>query len=439
MGYVNLIRKVVGATPTPTTGDYLVRSIDFDGTILKQEYVNHGQNATPMTHPTHDLLTADGYNNSYDNIQHDTDVGLIYKTTDGKTYLFMRFTPTTGLQPAILLNKATTDQMTITWGDGTSQTTSSSGNVTITKTNAYAAIGDYTVIIECAGNWSFYTYVFNNVADYNSCLIKCYLGSNFTRIGASTFQNCFSMSSIVVPNTALAASGNNCFRSCYSLTSIILPNGFSITGVRFLWDCPSLTCVVLPEGFTEIRQEFLIYGYSLTSIILPESITSFYISSFSSCVSITNIVIRHSTVDIYGGAFYNCFSILRYEILAVNPPSLGNINAFTGINLACKIYVPDASLTDYQGATNWVTYANYFYPISQLAEWNGTIFFQCNGGAAVKQIRGTIGSIATEPTAPTKAGFTFDGWYKEVGLITAWNWATDVYPDTNLTLYAKWI
>ena len=37
MGYVNLIRKVVGGD-TPTTGDYLVRFIDFDGTILKEQY-----------------------------------------------------------------------------------------------------------------------------------------------------------------------------------------------------------------------------------------------------------------------------------------------------------------------------------------------------------------------------------------------------------------
>ena len=66
-------------------------------------------------------------------------------------------------------------------------------------------------------------------------------------------------------------------------------------------------------------------------------------------------------------------------------------------------------------------------------------FFNVTGGTAIKQIRGTVGIVATEPTAPTKAGFTFDGWYKDAGLTTAWNWATDVYPATNITLYAKWI
>ncbi|MBU2480735.1 MAG: InlB B-repeat-containing protein, partial [Proteobacteria bacterium] len=47
------------------------------------------------------------------------------------------------------------------------------------------------------------------------------------------------------------------------------------------------------------------------------------------------------------------------------------------------------------------------------------------------------GSAVTEPTAPTKDGFDFMGWYKEVGLTTAWNFATDTV-TSNTTLYAKW-
>jgi hypothetical protein len=29
-----------------------------------------------------------------------------------------------------------------------------------------------------------------------------------------------------------------------------------------------------------------------------------------------------------------------------------------------KIYVPDASVAAYKAATNWVSYANYIYPLS---------------------------------------------------------------------------
>ncbi|MCF7929922.1 MAG: InlB B-repeat-containing protein [Acholeplasmataceae bacterium] len=67
-----------------------------------------------------------------------------------------------------------------------------------------------------------------------------------------------------------------------------------------------------------------------------------------------------------------------------------------------------------------------------------TVSFNVDGGSAVADLTNVMtGTTITAPTAPTKANYTFDGWYKEVGLTTAWNFTTDtVTADT--TLYAKW-
>ncbi|WP_409345375.1 InlB B-repeat-containing protein [Paenibacillus sp. MBLB4367] len=67
-----------------------------------------------------------------------------------------------------------------------------------------------------------------------------------------------------------------------------------------------------------------------------------------------------------------------------------------------------------------------------------TVSFDSRGGSAVSAITNVAsGSAIAEPTAPTRAGFTFEGWYKESSLTTAWNFATDkVTGDT--MLYAKW-
>ena len=70
MAVINPVR-IGGSTPEPTTGDYLVRFIDFDGTKLKEQWVNAGQAATAPTPPTHQYLTFDEWNNDYTNIQHD--------------------------------------------------------------------------------------------------------------------------------------------------------------------------------------------------------------------------------------------------------------------------------------------------------------------------------------------------------------------------------
>ena len=48
----------------------------------------------------------------------------------------------------------------------------------------------------------------------------------------------------------------------------------------------------------------------------------------------------------------------EYHFLAATPPTLGT-TAFSNIQSGCKIYVPSASLSDYQSAANWSTYASY--------------------------------------------------------------------------------
>src|ERR1700752_3751505 len=40
------------------------------------------------------------------------------------------------------------------------------------------------------------------------------------------------------------------------------------------------------------------------------------------------------------------------------------------------------------------------------------------------------------PVTPTRTGYTFSGWYSDVGLINAFSFATPIIAD--ITLYAKW-
>jgi uncharacterized repeat protein (TIGR02543 family) len=64
-----------------------------------------------------------------------------------------------------------------------------------------------------------------------------------------------------------------------------------------------------------------------------------------------------------------------------------------------------------------------------------TVSFDADGGSPTpaNQIV-NAGEKATEPTVPTKAGFTFEGWYNGA---TKWNFSTDVV-TANITLKAKW-
>ena len=72
-----------------------------------------------------------------------------------------------------------------------------------------------------------------------------------------------------------------------------------------------------------------------------------------------------------------------------------------------------------------------------VAEETYTVTFDSNGGTNVEQQTLTSGGLVTEPTAPTKDGFTFAGWYSDIELTTAWNFETDTV-TADITLYAKW-
>lgn len=66
-----------------------------------------------------------------------------------------------------------------------------------------------------------------------------------------------------------------------------------------------------------------------------------------------------------------------------------------------------------------------------------TVTFHSNGGSAVATQSVTSGGKVTEPTDPTKEGFTFDGWYSDSTLQTEWDFNDEV--TGNLDLYAKWV
>ncbi len=65
-----------------------------------------------------------------------------------------------------------------------------------------------------------------------------------------------------------------------------------------------------------------------------------------------------------------------------------------------------------------------------------TITYEVNGGTTVSAESHAAGVTITAPTAPTKEGYTFGGWYTDALLTTAYTFTT--MPASNLTLYAKW-
>lgn len=68
---------------------------------------------------------------------------------------------------------------------------------------------------------------------------------------------------------------------------------------------------------------------------------------------------------------------------------------------------------------------------------NCEVRFESNGGSVVDACTVKRGDLLVKPADPIKAGFMFDGWYKDVDGKEPWDFAHDQV-EVNTHLYAKW-
>ena len=71
-----------------------------------------------------------------------------------------------------------------------------------------------------------------------------------------------------------------------------------------------------------------------------------------------------------------------------------------------------------------------------LKKINYTVSFEENGGSAVDNQTVVNGKLATEPTAPTRTGYDFIGWYADAQYSEVFNFSAPI--SANVTAYAKW-
>ncbi|HOI46358.1 MAG TPA: InlB B-repeat-containing protein, partial [Bacilli bacterium] len=140
-----------------------------------------------------------------------------------------------------------------------------------------------------------------------------------------------------------------------------------------------------------------------------------------------NILTYTLTFDVDGGSAVDT-QTLAYNVkptIPLMPTKTGyTFDGWFTDNTLTTPYNFDAVLT-----TNQTAYAKWIINTY-------TVTFESNDGTMVANQTINYGGTVVTPTAPTKTGYTFDGWYANSELTTAYNFSNLV--TANMTLYAKW-
>ena len=397
MGIISMF-PIGGRDSSSVANSKEVNFLDYDGTILySYTAADFAALSSMPANPTHDDLTAQGWNWSLANAKAyvakygKLNIGQMYITDDGKTRIYIhleegRTSPVLGVCP-----NGTVD---IDWGDGTTHDTltgSDTSTAVYTSAHSYAAPGDYVIQLTVTGSMGFGSnclLVYTSGRDprntvYQNAIRKVELGSGVTSIGDEAFVGCFSLSSITIPDS-VTSIGNYAFSSCYSLSSVAIPDSVTSIGSSAFSDCFSLSSITIPDSVTSIGDEAFSGCYSLSSITIPDSVTSIGSSAFNSCFSLSSITIPDSVTSIGStafsycyslssitipdsvtsignSAFWKCYGLAHIYFLPTTPPSVSNSNAFSNIPPDCVIHVPVGSLSAYTSATNYPSSSTYTY------------------------------------------------------------------------------
>jgi len=194
-----------------------------------------------------------------------------------------------------------------------------------------------------------------NLIAYPNMKSTTYTIPNTVRtINRDAFSSCSNLTSVTIPDS-VTTIGKDSFDWCSNIAQFIIPSSVTSIGNRAFHGCRTARSISIPSTLSTIGDAAFADCGGLTSFEIPTSLTHISNMCFSYCTSLTSVTIPSNITSIGYNAFYECSGLTSITVNATTPPTLGS-SAFYGSS--CPIYVPAASVSTYQSASGWSTYAS---------------------------------------------------------------------------------
>ena len=275
-----------------------------------------------------------------------------------------------------------------------------------------------------------------------------------TSIGDYAFSRCEKMDSLTI-NDATTSIGSWAFDECYALTTLSLGKNITTIGDYAFLDCHKLDNVTIPPSVTSIGKSAFYRCYALTTLSLGENIETIGSYAFAECGHLTNVTIPEKVKTIEPYTFGWCTS-LKYITLPAG------LTSFKDRLVSCP-----AGFTKQSPKNGAIYYNNDKTAAERLRDnpddqsesyhilanrnflYLCNVIFDANGGSLnddaevpvykTEKITKTKANDRDPINAPihdpTRAGYTFTGWYTEDGKLFN---VKDTAITEDTTLYAGW-
>jgi uncharacterized repeat protein (TIGR02543 family) len=303
-------------------------------------------------------------------------------------------------------------------------------------------------------------FVFTTAITTDTTLYAKWTINNYTVIYTSNGGTVVSSQS-VAHNTATTApttptKTGSTFAGWYSDISLATPFVFTTaitadTTLYAKWTINNYNVSYSSNGGSMVTSQSVAYNTQTTAPSAPTKTGSTFAGWYSDAGLTTTFAFTTAiTADITLYAKWTVIPPTTYSVsFTSNGGSAVSSQSVTENTTATAPTAPTKTGSTFAGWFSDIALANAFAFTTAItanttlyAKWTViplttySVSFTSNGGSAVSNQTVTENTTATAPTAPTKTGYTFAGWFSDIGLANAFAFTTTI--TANTTLYAKW-